>query len=97
MFAHRRAEASPTDAPRINPLDPLAAAAEEVDPATFATLKADYVGDKLVITTITLTILTLIMVSSRIYGRAKVLRILGPDDYCVVVATVCLFVLLCPL
>ncbi|KAI5848001.1 hypothetical protein BZA05DRAFT_117567 [Tricharina praecox] len=50
-------------------------------------LPDDNRGPLLATTTIALSALALLIVSTRVYGRAFIMRILGRDDYCIVIAT----------
>ena len=57
------------------------------DPDT-AALPTDNVGARLFVSTIVLSALAVIVVAARVYGRVFVLGVMGPDDYCVIVALV---------
>ncbi|KAI5848352.1 hypothetical protein BZA05DRAFT_95452 [Tricharina praecox] len=49
-------------------------------------LATDDIGPRLSITSITLCVISLAVVTTRLYGRACILRMVGREDYCIVVA-----------
>lgn len=51
-------------------------------------LATDDIGPRLSITSITLCVISLAVVTTRLYGRACILRMVGREDYCIVVAMV---------
>jgi ABC-type amino acid transport system permease subunit len=47
-------------------------------------------GPRLLITGITLMVIAVLVLSGRIYCRAVLLRRMGSDDWCMILATVCI-------